>query len=133
MNYQHEKDTRFLFLMSVLSEATGQDCGEFKIKIYATALSDMSIAEIDSAVWHLVKTRTTASFPKVAEIRNVIEGRGPEPVDKKSCEYQDPARLAEIAHNSAARDERKRLEDEQILKELEAKGYRPGDDIRKYC
>ena len=73
--YRHETDKRFLFVMGILAEEFGQEAGEFKIKIYAKALEDIPVEDIERAAWDIIQTRTTASFPKVAEIRERLKGR----------------------------------------------------------
>ena len=73
--YNHEQDERFLFVMAALAEATGQEAGAFKIKIYAQALADVPVEAIEQAAWTIIRGRTTASFPKVAEIREALGGK----------------------------------------------------------
>lgn len=72
MNY--EKDERFVFIMAALAEASGQELSEMKVRIYAKALEDLPIADIERAAWEIIKTRKFATFPKVAEIREAIHG-----------------------------------------------------------
>ncbi len=75
MNHNHEQNERFLFLMAAMAEACGQESTPFKEKIYAEALSDISIDVLEKAVWDLIRDRTTASFPKVGEIRERLQGK----------------------------------------------------------
>lgn len=65
---------QFAQLMLALSEVFGNEASPTKVEVYFKALEDMPIAEISNAVWHVIKTRTTASFPKVAEIREAAHG-----------------------------------------------------------
>ncbi|MEW6481881.1 MAG: DUF6475 domain-containing protein [bacterium] len=66
---------RFIELMGILAEAFSQEVSKEKIQIYFVALQDLSIDDIEQAVWRLVNTRTTATFPKVAEIRQAVKGK----------------------------------------------------------
>jgi hypothetical protein len=52
----------------------GQPLSDLKMDINFKALEDLDIADIEKATWHLINTRKTASFPKVAEIREAITG-----------------------------------------------------------
>lgn len=70
----YEKNEKFLFLMAALGEAFSQEASEQKIKIYARALQDLKIEDIEKAVWNIIRTRTTATFPKIAEIRELVHG-----------------------------------------------------------
>lgn len=67
-----EDDKRFAYCMAALSEAFSQEVSETKSDIYFKALSDLSIEIIEKAIWILIQTRTTATFPKVAEIRQAV-------------------------------------------------------------
>jgi hypothetical protein len=72
--FNHENDKKFLFVMAALAEASGQECSDFKIKIYAQALADIPVEAIEQAAWSVINTRTFATFPKVAEIREHLSG-----------------------------------------------------------
>jgi len=50
------------------------DISPMKMEIYFKALDDLSIEDVEKATWHLIRTRTVASFPKVAEIREAVTG-----------------------------------------------------------
>ena len=65
---------RFSALMAAMGEVFGGDITQQKIEIYDRALSDIPIDKLESAVWQIIKTRKTASFPKVGEIREAISG-----------------------------------------------------------
>jgi len=70
-----EKDMeRFTFCMAALGEAFSQEITPLKIEIYFKALQDLPIDDIERATWEIINTRATASFPKVAEIRQAISG-----------------------------------------------------------
>jgi hypothetical protein len=71
----HYENHRFLAAMAALGEAVSQDLPDTKLKIYAKALEDIPVNDIERACWHLIRTRTTATFPKVAEIREAIHGK----------------------------------------------------------
>lgn len=73
--FKHEKNERFLFCMAALAEATGQEANPMKIKVYAQGLNDIPVDDIERACQHIIRTRTTATFPKVAEIREAIHGK----------------------------------------------------------
>jgi hypothetical protein len=75
MQYNHEADERFLFAMSMLAEACGVEATTMKIKVYAQGLDDIPVNDIENACRQIIRTRTTASFPKVAEIRETIHGK----------------------------------------------------------
>lgn len=66
---------RFAKCMAILAESFTQEYSSKKIDIYYQALKDLPIENIERAVWNLVNTRTTATFPKVAEIRESINGK----------------------------------------------------------
>ncbi len=72
--FDHSTDERFLFVMAALGEAAGQESSAFKEKVYAQALADAPIEAIEQAAWELIRTRTLASFPKVGEIREYLNG-----------------------------------------------------------
>lgn len=73
--HRHERDKRFLQALAALSEAVSQDISDAKLKIYAKALEDMPVEDIERACWQIIRTRTTATFPKVAEIREAVYGK----------------------------------------------------------
>lgn len=73
--FEHAEDYRFTDVMAALAEASGQDATDFKIKIYAQALEDIPIEQIEHAAWSIIKTRTFASFPKIGELRDAIMGK----------------------------------------------------------
>lgn len=60
--------------MKALQEAFSQDISELKMEIYFKALLDMAIEDIEKSTWQIINTRTTATFPKVAEIRGALNG-----------------------------------------------------------
>lgn len=66
---------RFAMCMSAMAEAFSQEVSDLKGDIYFKALSDLSINSIEQAVWNIINTRTTATFPKVAEIRESVMGK----------------------------------------------------------
>lgn len=72
--FNHEEDERFMLIMAALAEASGQEASVLKIKIYAKALEDIAMEDIEKAAWHIIRTRTTATFPKIAEIRQAVFG-----------------------------------------------------------
>ena len=74
-----ERDSdRFRLLMVGLAEVFGGDVSEAKLTIYYAALEDLTLETVERAVKLLVKSRTTASFPKPAELRQAVEGTGDE-------------------------------------------------------
>jgi hypothetical protein len=75
MMFNHEDDERFLFVMAALGEATGQEPTDFKIKIYAKGLEDMPIEDIEKSAWEIMRNRTLASFPKIGELREQVNGK----------------------------------------------------------
>lgn len=64
---------RFCFLMAALGEAFSQEASPQKVEIYYQALKDVDILTIEKSVWQVINTRATASFPKVAEIREALQ------------------------------------------------------------
>lgn len=62
-------------LMAALAEAFSQEPGPAKLDVYFRALMDLEVEQIDAAVWNIIRTRTTATFPKVAEIREAVHGK----------------------------------------------------------
>lgn len=68
---------KFAESMSVLNEEYGdpsKPISDLKLNLYFKALSDLSIEDFEKAVWLIVNTRKTASFPKIPEIREAIIG-----------------------------------------------------------
>lgn len=66
---------KFSVLMAALSEAFSQPVSPQKIEIYFRALQDLDIREIEDACWYIINTRTTSTFPKIAEIRQAVSGQ----------------------------------------------------------
>lgn len=66
---------RFAMCMAAMAEAFSQVVSDIKGDIYYKALSDIPIEAIERAVWSIINTRTTATFPKVAEIREAVSGK----------------------------------------------------------
>jgi len=50
------------------------EVSDMKMEINFKALSDLTIEQLERATWELINTRKTASFPKVAEIRDAAIG-----------------------------------------------------------
>jgi hypothetical protein len=75
MQFDHKNDPRFLEVMALLAEQSGQESTEFKERIYAEGLNDIPIEQIQAAVWNIVKTRTLSSFPKIGELREMVGGK----------------------------------------------------------
>lgn len=75
MSYDHISDFRFIDVMAALGEASGQESTPFKEKIYAQALQDIHIEQIEAAAWSIIKNRTLASFPKIGELRDAVGGK----------------------------------------------------------
>lgn len=73
--FDHTGEERFIQVMMVLAEAVQQELTEFKVKVYAKGLEDLPIEDIEKGAWTLIRTRTTASWPKIAEIRESVNGR----------------------------------------------------------
>lgn len=73
--HDHLNDPAFLAAMAALGDAVSQDLSDTKLKIYAKALEDIPVADIERACWRLIRTRTTATFPKVGEIHEAVHGR----------------------------------------------------------
>lgn len=71
-----QDEIKFAELMTVLAEVynDGHPPSKLKMEIYFQALKQFKIDEIDHAVKGLIYTRTTASFPKPAEIIQEIRG-----------------------------------------------------------
>ena len=66
---------RFSYCMGALGEAFSQEPSPLKTEIYFKALSDLPIDVIEKSVWQVIRSRTTASFPKVAELREAMGGK----------------------------------------------------------
>ena len=66
---------RFAQCMAAMGEAFSQEASPFKTEIYFKALSDLSIEDVERATWQVINSRGTATFPKVAEIREAIGGK----------------------------------------------------------
>lgn len=71
----HHRNPRFIEVMGALAEASGQTTTPFKEKIYAKALDDLTIEQVEQAAWHIIKTRVFATFPKIGELREAVLGK----------------------------------------------------------
>jgi hypothetical protein len=71
---EQDRTKRFTALMAAMGEAFSVEASPQKIEIYAQVLSDIPIGEIERAVKQILLSRKTASFPKIAEIREAITG-----------------------------------------------------------
>jgi hypothetical protein len=73
---QKHNEKKFAELMVVLAEVydDGRPPSKLKMEVYFQALKQFGIDEIEKAVKGLIYTRTTASFPKPAEIIQEIKG-----------------------------------------------------------
>jgi hypothetical protein len=71
-----QDDLKFAELMAVLAEVydDGRPPSKLKMEVYFRALEQFGIDDIERAVKELIYTRTTASFPKPAEIIQAIRG-----------------------------------------------------------
>ncbi len=70
-----ENDKReFGELLTGMAEAFTQECSKAKLEIYFMALQDMPMDDVKNSILQIIKTRTTATFPKVAEIRSALRG-----------------------------------------------------------
>jgi hypothetical protein len=57
------------------SEFTPNDeLSEMQMEVKFKALEDLTIEQVESATWQIIKTRKTATFPKVGEIRSTVTG-----------------------------------------------------------
>lgn len=65
-------DQKFAGLMAMLSTALGKENTELKVEVYYGALKDFSIKDVEQAVYLAIKT--LKFFPKIAELRELIEG-----------------------------------------------------------
>jgi hypothetical protein len=72
-------EERFAALMLEMAEAVSQEASPFKIEIYFKHLQDMPYEDVERAFQNIIRTRITATFPKVAEIRQAVHG---DPQDK---------------------------------------------------
>lgn len=73
---QKRDEKKFAELMVVLAEVydSGNTPSKLKMEVYFQALKDFKIEDVEKAVKGLIYTRTTASFPKPAEIIQEIRG-----------------------------------------------------------
>jgi len=71
-----QDELKFAELMAVLAEVydDGRPPSKLKMEVYYRALEQFDIESIEKAVKGLIFTRTTASFPKPAEIIQEIRG-----------------------------------------------------------
>lgn len=71
-----QDEVKFAELMAVLVEVfdDGRPPSRLKMEVYYKSLEQFDISEIDRAIKVLIHTRTTASFPKPAEIIQEIKG-----------------------------------------------------------
>ena len=65
---------RFARAMAALGEAFSQEASPAKVELFYKALGDLTIDQFEQAVWTVINTRVTATFPKVAEIRAALTG-----------------------------------------------------------
>jgi len=68
-------EERFAKLMLEMAEAVSQEVSPFKIEIYFKHLVDLRYEDIERAFNAVIRTRTTASFPKIAEILEAVNGK----------------------------------------------------------
>jgi hypothetical protein len=73
---QQQDDLRFAEIMGMLAEIydDGKPVSILKAKVFYECLKEFRIDEIEDAVKRLIYNRTTASFPKPAEIIQEIRG-----------------------------------------------------------
>ena len=73
---QQQDELKFAEIMAVLAEVydDGRPPSKLKMEVYYRTLEQFSIDEIERAAKELIYTRTTASFPKPAEIIQGIRG-----------------------------------------------------------
>jgi len=73
---QQQDELKFAELMAVLAEVydDGRPPSKLKMEVYFRALEQFDIDSIGNAIKDLIYTRTTASFPKPAEIIQEIRG-----------------------------------------------------------
>ncbi|HSW65051.1 MAG TPA: DUF6475 domain-containing protein [Dissulfurispiraceae bacterium] len=73
---QQRDEVKFAELMAVLAEVydDGRPPSKLKMEVYFRALEQFDIGDIESAVKGLIYNRTTASFPKPAELIQEIRG-----------------------------------------------------------
>ncbi|MEA1937186.1 MAG: DUF6475 domain-containing protein [Patescibacteria group bacterium] len=71
-----QDNKRFAVLMATLSEIfdDGKDISEIKMEVYWEALKKFEINKVQKAVSDLINTRVYNSFPKPAEIIEMIHG-----------------------------------------------------------
>lgn len=67
---------KFAYCMKALREefTPNDEVSDLKMEINFKALMDLPIEAIEKATWQIINTRKTASFPKVAEIREAALG-----------------------------------------------------------
>ena len=71
-----QTDTKqFAQCMAALGESFSQEASKLKHDIYFKALSEFPIEAVERATWHIIRTRVTSTFPKVAELREAIQGK----------------------------------------------------------
>jgi hypothetical protein len=65
---------RFMLCLGKLAEVYHEDVTENKSAIYYDILKEYSIEDIERGVMEILRTRTTASYPKPAEIIQAFQG-----------------------------------------------------------
>jgi hypothetical protein len=65
---------RFGILMGVLGENWDKEISPMKVELYFEGLKDFDIEEVDSAVKIALKTLDQSYFPRIAQLRQLIEG-----------------------------------------------------------
>jgi hypothetical protein len=73
---QKRDELKFAELMAVLSEVfdDGRQISKIKMDVYYQALCGFEIADVEKAIKGVILKRSTASFPKPAEIIQEIQG-----------------------------------------------------------
>ncbi len=73
---QHQDRPRFANLMKAIGETFGNAApSKEKMELYFKVLSDLSIEQVESAVYFILNTRTiTSTFPVPGEIRAALSG-----------------------------------------------------------
>lgn len=73
---QNSDVQRFGQILEALTEAftPGGKPSTIRSEVYFKGLEDMPIEAVEASAWHLIRTRKTASFPKVGEIREARQG-----------------------------------------------------------
>ena len=69
---QNKDKTRFTGLMAMLAEAFDKDNTKLRMDVYFGGLKDFEIKEVEASIYQAVKS--LKFFPKVAELRQLIEG-----------------------------------------------------------